>query len=89
MIMRITPPSADQGRGRTSPPTSNMCTRCVPSIAGNPLRGMVDAGLLVTLSSDDPPMFGTSLSNEHLVAEPWRMSSVWVQAGWCMSSAWV
>jgi aminodeoxyfutalosine deaminase len=29
---------------------------------------MVDAGLLVTLNSDDPPMFGTSLSNEYLVA---------------------
>jgi aminodeoxyfutalosine deaminase len=29
---------------------------------------MVDAGLLVTLNSDDPPMCGTSLSNEYLVA---------------------
>jgi aminodeoxyfutalosine deaminase len=49
-------------------PTSNVCTRCVPSIAGHPLRRMADAGLLVTLNSDDPPMFGTSLSNEYLVA---------------------
>ncbi len=49
-------------------PTSNVCTRCVPSIAEHPLRAMVDAGLLVTLNSDDPPMFGTSLSNEYLVA---------------------
>jgi aminodeoxyfutalosine deaminase len=48
-------------------PTSNVCTRCVPSIAEHPLRAMVDAGLLVTLNSDDPPMFGTSLSNEYLV----------------------
>jgi aminodeoxyfutalosine deaminase len=29
---------------------------------------MVQAGLLVTLNSDDPPMFGTTLSNEYLVA---------------------
>jgi aminodeoxyfutalosine deaminase len=29
---------------------------------------MVEAGLFVTLNSDDPPMFGTSLSNEYLVA---------------------
>jgi aminodeoxyfutalosine deaminase len=49
-------------------PTSNVCTRCVPSIAEHPLRRMTEAGLLVTLNSDDPPMFGTSLSNEYLVA---------------------
>jgi aminodeoxyfutalosine deaminase len=49
-------------------PTSNVCTRCVPSIAEHPLRQMAAAGLFVTLNSDDPPMFGTSLSNEYLVA---------------------
>ena len=49
-------------------PTSNVCTRCVPTVAEHPLRAMIAAGLLVTLNSDDPPMFGTSLSNEYLVA---------------------
>ena len=49
-------------------PTSNVCTRCVPSIAEHPLRRMAEAGLFVTLNSDDPPMFGTSLANEYLVA---------------------
>jgi aminodeoxyfutalosine deaminase len=49
-------------------PTSNVCTRCIPSIAEHPLRRMIEAGLFVTLNSDDPPMFGTSLSNEYLVA---------------------
>jgi len=49
-------------------PTSNVCTRCVPSIAAHPLRRMAEAGLFVTLNSDDPPMFGTSLNNEYLVA---------------------
>jgi aminodeoxyfutalosine deaminase len=49
-------------------PTSNVCTRCVPSIGAHPLRDMIEAGLFVTLNSDDPPMFGTSLSNEYLVA---------------------
>jgi len=49
-------------------PTSNVCTRCVPSIAAHPLRKMIEAGLFVTLNSDDPPMFGTSLHNEYLVA---------------------
>jgi aminodeoxyfutalosine deaminase len=49
-------------------PTSNVRTRCVPSIGEHPLRRMTEAGLYVTLNSDDPPMFGTSLSNEYLVA---------------------
>jgi aminodeoxyfutalosine deaminase len=49
-------------------PTSNACTRCVPSLAAHPLPRMLDEGLLVTLNSDDPPMFGTSLSNEYRVA---------------------
>jgi aminodeoxyfutalosine deaminase len=49
-------------------PTSNVCTRCVPSIDRHPLRRMIRSGLFVTLNSDDPPMFGTSLSNEYLVA---------------------
>ncbi len=49
-------------------PTSNVCTRCVPSIGAHPLRRMISAGLFVTLNSDDPPMFGTTLSNEYLVA---------------------
>ena len=49
-------------------PTSNVCTRCVPSIAEHPLRRMLSAGLFVTLNSDDPPMFGTSLAGEYLVA---------------------
>jgi aminodeoxyfutalosine deaminase len=49
-------------------PTSNVCTRCVPSIGAHPLRRMLEAGLLVTLNSDDPPMFGTSLAGEYLVA---------------------
>ena len=49
-------------------PTSNLRTRCVPSLAAHPLPAMLDAGLFVTLNSDDPPMFGTTLSNEYLVA---------------------
>jgi aminodeoxyfutalosine deaminase len=49
-------------------PTSNVRTRCVPSFSAHPLRRMTESGLFVTLNSDDPPMFGTSLSNEYLVA---------------------
>ncbi|HEX5596003.1 MAG TPA: adenosine deaminase [Micromonosporaceae bacterium] len=49
-------------------PTSNVRTRAVPVIEEHPLRTMVEAGLLVTINSDDPPMFGTTLNNEYAVA---------------------
>jgi aminodeoxyfutalosine deaminase len=49
-------------------PTSNVCTRQVASLREHPLPRMLAEGLLVTLNSDDPPMFGTTLSNEYLVA---------------------
>lgn len=49
-------------------PTSNVCTKQVPDIAAHPLPRMLDEGLYVTLNSDDPPMFGTTLTNEYRVA---------------------
>ncbi|MEU6076530.1 adenosine deaminase [Micromonospora sp. NPDC047074] len=49
-------------------PTSNVRTRAVASIEEHPLRQLVDAGLLVTINSDDPPMFGTTLNDEYAVA---------------------
>ncbi|MPZ83551.1 MAG: adenosine deaminase [Actinophytocola sp.] len=51
-------------------PTSNVRTRQVASIAAHPVRRMLDHGLVVTLNTDDPPMFGTTLEGEYLaVAE--------------------
>jgi len=49
-------------------PTSNVRTRCVTGLDSHPLPRMVADGLFVTLNSDDPPFFGTTLSNEYLVA---------------------
>jgi adenosine deaminase len=49
-------------------PTSNVCTRSVPSLADHPLPVLVEAGVVVTINSDDPPMFATNLNNEYLVA---------------------
>ncbi len=46
-------------------PTSNVCTGQVPDLAAHPLPRMLAEGLFVTLNSDDPPMFGTSLSQEY------------------------
>jgi aminodeoxyfutalosine deaminase len=49
-------------------PTSNVATRAVPDLASHPIRQMYDAGLLVTVNSDDPPMFGTTLNREYQIA---------------------
>ncbi|MFI6288795.1 adenosine deaminase [Streptomyces sp. NPDC051018] len=49
-------------------PTSNVATRAVTDLELHPIRRMVEAGVLVTVNSDDPPMFGTDLNNEYGVA---------------------
>ncbi|MEU7982529.1 adenosine deaminase [Micromonospora sp. NPDC049081] len=49
-------------------PTSNVRTRAVARIEEHPLRQLVDAGVRVTINSDDPPMFGTTLNDEYAVA---------------------
>jgi aminodeoxyfutalosine deaminase len=49
-------------------PTSNVRTRAVAGIEEHPLPALVAAGVLVTINSDDPPMFGTTLEEEYAVA---------------------
>ncbi|MEU3093656.1 adenosine deaminase [Streptomyces sp. NPDC006967] len=49
-------------------PTSNIATRAVTTLDEHPLKEFVRAGVLVTVGSDDPPMFGTDLNNEFAVA---------------------
>jgi aminodeoxyfutalosine deaminase len=49
-------------------PTSNIATRAVDRLENHPLREMYDAGITVTVNSDDPPMFGTSLNREYEIA---------------------
>ena len=49
-------------------PTSNIATRAVERLEDHPIRRMVEAGVLLTFNSDDPPMFGTDLNNEYAVA---------------------
>jgi adenosine deaminase/aminodeoxyfutalosine deaminase len=48
--------------------SSNLRTGAVRAIEEHPLRGFLDAGLLVSLSTDDPAMFGTDLAGEYLLA---------------------
>ncbi|MEC3997481.1 adenosine deaminase [Actinacidiphila sp. DG2A-62] len=49
-------------------PTSNIATRAVATLEEHPIRRMVEAGVPVTVNSDDPPMFGTDLNTEYAVA---------------------
>lgn len=49
-------------------PTSNIATRAVATLDEHPIKEFVRAGVLVTVNSDDPPMFGTDLNNEYAVA---------------------
>ncbi len=53
-------------------PTSNLCTGVVTSFAEHPFPMLDQAGVLVTVNSDDPPLFGTTLTDEFLVlAREW------------------
>jgi len=45
-------------------PLSNVSTRVVPTIADHPVRRYADRGLLVTINTDDPRMFGNTLADE-------------------------
>ncbi|GLY95994.1 adenosine deaminase [Actinoplanes sp. NBRC 103695] len=59
---------ADNGIPLEVCPTSNVRTRAVPDLAEHPLPALVAAGVPVTINSDDPPMFGTTLEQEYAVA---------------------
>ncbi len=46
-------------------PTSNVCLSVFPSFEAHPLPKLLAEGLYVTLNSDDPPMFNTTLTEEY------------------------
>ena len=49
-------------------PTSNIATGAVARLEEHPIIEMVRAGVLVTVNSDDPPMFATTLNREYEIA---------------------
>jgi adenosine deaminase/aminodeoxyfutalosine deaminase len=49
--------------------TSNVRTGVCKSAADHPLRNYFDQGVMVTLNTDDPALFGTSLAREYQLAQ--------------------
>lgn len=49
-------------------PSSNIATRAVARLEEHPIVAFRDAGVRITVNSDDPPMFGTTLNREYAVA---------------------
>jgi adenosine deaminase/aminodeoxyfutalosine deaminase len=49
--------------------TSNLRTGCCPALDQHPVREYFEGGLMVTLNSDDPPMFGSDLLGEYVTVQ--------------------
>jgi adenosine deaminase len=45
-------------------PTSNLRTGAVASLAEHPLRRLYEAGIRISINTDDPVFFGTSMCDE-------------------------
>jgi adenosine deaminase len=60
--------------------TSNAFLTPYTDLATHPIRRMIDSGVPVTISTDDPPFFGTDLNNEYRRARE--------EAGLSMAELW-
>jgi len=49
--------------------TSNLRTGCCSNLADHPVRNYFQHGLMITLNTDDPAMFSTSLNQEYQLAQ--------------------
>jgi aminodeoxyfutalosine deaminase len=49
--------------------TSNLRTGCCTALAEHPVRNYFDQGVMITLNTDDPAMFATSLTREYQMAQ--------------------
>ena len=49
--------------------TSNLRTGCCKTVSEHPMKQYFDHGLMITLNTDDPAMFDTTLSHEYQLAQ--------------------
>lgn len=49
--------------------TSNLRTGCCKSAAEHPAKNYFDQGVMITLNTDDPALFGTTLAREYQLAQ--------------------
>ncbi|KOF13620.1 adenosine deaminase [Ensifer adhaerens] len=64
LVLRL----ADDGVVLEVCPGSNISLQVFPDFAAHPLRALHEAGVRVTLNTDDPPFFHTSLAQEYDIA---------------------
>lgn len=57
---------AKQGVSIETCPISNLRTGAVKLLRDHPIRAFMNAGIKVSVNTDDPPMFGTDMNNEYL-----------------------
>jgi adenosine deaminase/aminodeoxyfutalosine deaminase len=49
--------------------TSNIRTGCCATLDEHPVKRYFESGLMITLNSDDPPMFGSNLLEEYVLVQ--------------------
>ena len=49
--------------------TSNLRTGCCTDLAKHPVKLYFESGLMITINSDDPPMFGSNLLEEYILVQ--------------------
>ena len=62
---------AERGTVLECCPTSNVVLGVFASFEEHPLPALRDAGVRVTLASDDPPYFGASIGGEYAICREW------------------
>ena len=67
--------------------TSNIRTGCCESFDEHPVKRYFESGLMVTINSDDPPMFGSNLLEEYVLVRSslsfrWSRCGSWRRIRW-------